>query len=68
MTRRRRVLIGLALAGGVVAVWRSGFLTRVRQAVLPGVADRACILERAVCICDRGLGIAKQPKSRRPER
>ena len=35
------MLIGVALTGGVVAMWRSGFLTRARQVVLPGVADRA---------------------------
>ena len=31
-----------------------------------GLADLARVLERVVCVCERGLGIAKQPQ--RPDR
>ena len=35
------MLVGVALTGAAVAVWRSGLLTRARQVVLPAVADHA---------------------------
>ena len=33
-----------------------------------GMADLARILERVVCVCERGLGIAKHPQGHRPIR
>jgi lysophospholipase L1-like esterase len=48
------VLIGVALAGGVVAIWRSGFLTRARQVLLPAVADHAWQLPGLAPLMARG--------------
>lgn len=47
------MLIGVALTGGVLAVWRSGFLTRARQVLLPAVADHAWQLPGLAVLMDR---------------
>ena len=51
---RRRVLVGAALTGAAVAVWRSGLLARVRQVVLPAVADHAWQLPGLAGLMERG--------------
>jgi hypothetical protein len=52
-SRRRRVLVGVALLGGVLAMWRNGFSRRAREVVLPAVADRAWQLPGLAMLMDR---------------
>ena len=48
------MLVGVVLTGAAVAVWRSGLLSRVRQAVLPAVADHAWQLPGLAGLMERG--------------
>ena len=48
------MLVGVALTGAAVAVWRSGLLTRARQVVLPAVADHAWQLPGLAGLMERG--------------
>ena len=68
LVRQSDKFIGESFCSHVISALNAGewYVERIHQG--GGLADRARILEGAVCICKRGLGIAKHPENQRPKR